>query len=523
MSVPLSFDKLNSGRRFKAILWFLAGAVILFQLTSRVLYGSVQDLIFTALGVIVVIITIRILHDWRDGFYIFLIWLLMEDLVRKYMGNNMGIYFGKDFLVGVAYISFLRAIQRRTVKLFRPPFLIAFSLFLWLGVIQAFNPNSPSMIYSILGMKLYFYYFPLIFFGYAIIENEEDLRRFLVFNMGIAGVIALLGIVQSIVGLSFLNPSELAPELADLGNLTRMAPISGALVSRPTSVFVSDGRFAAYMVLMFIVGLGTTGYMILRSRKGQWIVLAGVGLTAVGGVMSGSRGSFLYIVGSAAVISAAMIWGAPWRLRQGHRLVSAIQRSVLLVALSIAFVFLIFPDAILARFSFYSETLSPDSSAYELNDRAWDYPYSQFKAAFDSPHWIVGNGIGTASLGMQYVTRIMHVPVTKIGVESGYGDILLELGVAGLLLWFAWTISVILYSWSVVRRLKETPYFPIVFAILWFTFILLVLDTFSGFQSFENYVNNAYLWLLLGILFRLPALSEEYKSDPTYMKVSRAT
>jgi len=435
----------------------------------------------------------------------------------------MAIYFGKDFLVGIAYISFLRAVRRRTARLFKPPFLVAFSLFFWVGVIQAFNPNSPSIIYSILGVKLYFFYVPLLYLGYAIIENEEDFRRFLVFNMGIAGVIALLGIVQSIVGLSFLNPSELAPDLADLGNLTRYAPISGAEVSRPTSVFVSDGRFAAYMVLMFIVGLGTTGYLILRSRKGRGIVFTAVGLTAVGAIMSGSRGAFLYLVASAAIVSVAMLWGAPWRWRQGHRLVTSVQRSALFVVLGIVFVLLLFPDAILARWSFYTETLSPGSAAYELDVRAWDYPYSEFKLAFDNPHWATGNGIGTASLGMQYVTRIMHVPVTKIGVESGYGDILLELGVAGLLLWLAWTISVILYSWSVVRRLKETPYFPIAFAILWFTFILLVLDTFSGFQSFENYVNNAYLWLLLGILFRLPALSEEYKSDTTHMKVSRAT
>ncbi|MGH9679310.1 MAG: hypothetical protein ACRD4Y_05120, partial [Candidatus Acidiferrales bacterium] len=272
MATPVTFGNFQSGRRTKAILWFLAGAVALFELTSRILYGSASDLIYPALGVIVIVISIRILNDWRDGFHIFLIWLLMEDLVRKYMGNNMAIYFGKDLLVGMAYLSFAMAMRRHTVKLFRPPFLISLSLFFWIGVIQAFNPNSPSFIYSLLGLKLYFYYIPLMFLGYAIIEKEDDLRRFLVFNMAIAGVIALLGIIQSIVGLSFLNPQVLAPDIEELGNLTRVAPISGVLVSRPTSVFVSDGRFASYMVLMFIVGLGTGGYLLLRARKGRVIV-----------------------------------------------------------------------------------------------------------------------------------------------------------------------------------------------------------------------------------------------------------
>ena len=135
----------------------------------------------------------------------------------------------------------------------------------------------------------------------------------------------------------------------------------------------------------------------------------------------------------------------------------------------------------------------------------------------------MGNGIGTASLGVQYATSLMHVTGVKIGVESGYGVLVLELGIVGLFLWFVWTTTVIFCSWGVVRKLKQTPYFPIAFAILWFTSILLILDTFAGFQPFENYINNAYLWLLLGILFRHQTLSAEYKRDNMPMKSSHGT
>jgi hypothetical protein len=362
-----------------------------------------------------------------------------------------------------------------------------------------------------------------MFLGYAIIETEEDLRRFLVFNMGLAGIIALLGIIQSIVGLTFLNPTVLGTDIKALGNLTRFAPISGALVARPTSVFVSDGRFSSYMVLMFIVGLGAAGYLLLRTRKGRFIVFLAIALTAVGGVMSGSRGAFVFIGGSALVMFAAMVWGAPWRWREQYRLVRAIQRSIVLTALGLILVVLIYPEAIGARWSFYSETLSPDSAAFELDYRVWDYPTANFKAAFDDPHWVLGNGIGTASLGVQYVTRIVGVPSPKIGVESGFGVLILELGIFGLLLWFVWTVSVVVASWSVARKLKNSPYFPVAFAILWFTFVLLFLDTFGGFQAFENYINNAYLWLLLGILFRLPSLSAEYAVATMPTKSARAT
>jgi hypothetical protein len=512
-----------SRRRLGPALLFLVGFGLFLLLTSWILNGDAKQLIYTGLGVVVIVITLRILDSWRDGFYMFLIWLLLEDLIRKFMGNNMAIYFAKDFLVGVAYVSFLIAMRRQAVKLFRPPFLVALNLFILIGVVQMFNPNSPSFVYGLLGMKLYFYYMPLMFLGYAIIETEEDLRRFLVVNTGLAGIIALLGIIQSIVGLTFLNPQVLAPDLEVLGNLTRRAPISGILVPRPTSVFVSDGRFASYMVLMFIMGAGAAGYLLMRTRKGRLVVFLSIALSAVGGVMSGSRGAFLYIAGSAVVMSTAMVWGAPWRFREGHRLIRVIQRGALLTAVGLILVLLIYPEAIKARWALYSETLSPDSASYELGFRVWQYPVNNLMAAFDDPHWVMGHGIGAASLGVQYVTRILGVPPPEVGVESGFGVLILELGVLGLLLWIVWTTKVILASWSVVRRLKETPYFPVAFAILLFTFVLLFLDTFGGFQAYENYINNAYLWLLLGILFRLPSLSAEYPIVAMPAKSSRAT
>ena len=104
-----------------------------------------------------------------------------------------------------------------------------------------------------------------------------------------------------------------------------------------------------------------------------------------------------------------------------------------------------------------------------------------------------------------------------------FRSLVLELGVAGLFFWFLWTTSVILFSWGVARKLKQTPYFPVAVAITWFAFLLLFPDTFSGFQAYENYVNNAYFWLLLGVLFRLPALSAEYIADTMPVKGSRAT
>ncbi len=113
------------------------------------------------------------------------------------------LFFGQDVLIGFAYVSFFVAYRKGREKLLRPTFLIPLALFAWLAAAQIFNPNSPSILYGLLGFKLYFYYVPLLFLGYALIRNEEDLRKFLVVNASLAGIISALGVAQTILGNNF--------------------------------------------------------------------------------------------------------------------------------------------------------------------------------------------------------------------------------------------------------------------------------------------------------------------------------
>ena len=156
--------------------------------------------------------------------------------------------------------------------------------------------------------------------------------------------------------------------------------------------------------------------------------------------------------------------------------------------------------------TFYTQTLLPSSPSFELANRTWEYPLGEFQKAFTFPHWPFGYGIGTCSVGTQYVTRILGAPAMYIGVESGYGNLLLEMGVPGVLLWLIWTGVLLAEAWKVVRQLRGTPLFPMGFAIFCFAFITLLPEMAAGIPI-ENFVNSAFLWLLLGILFRLPALS----------------
>lgn len=485
---------------------FVLGLWLAWEVGGKIVAGDERSLIFGVLIFGACMVAAMILRNWRTGFYLFFIWMMFEDLVRKYMGNGAALFFGKDVFLALVYIAFFAEVRRHKEKSFRPPFLLFFSPFFWLGALQVLNQNSPNILYGLLGFKVYFYYVPLFFVGYALIRNDTDLHNFLRTNALLAGVIATLGIIQAIVGNSFLNPAHLAPELEELGNLTKYTPLSNQVFSLPDSVFVSSGRFAMYLLVAFILMMGSAGYLLLSSERDRKPIFIAVGLLGGATLLAGNRGSLVYIGATALILSGAFLWGAPWRWRQAHRLVRAIRRSFIVGTLALAAILLLFPKDAGSRIDFYSETLDPSSSAYEAGHRAWDYPIQNLLGAFEQPNWEIGNGIGTASLGRQYVAKLTGEQPPNIGVEEGYGNLIIEMGFIAPFLWILWTAALIYYCWKIVRRLRETRLFPIGVAILWYAFLLLFPITFASLASYENYVCTAYLWILVGILFRLPDL-----------------
>lgn len=490
-----------------SLIVFLFGIYAAWRLGHWISDGNYQELVYSAVGLAVCTIAFAIARNWRSGFYLFFVWLLFEDLVRKYLGNNMLIYFAKDVLAGLTYVALYLAIREGRAKSFRPPFLLVMSLFFWLCALQIFNPYSPSVLYGILGMKIDFYYVPLIFVGYALIRNEADLRRFLITCILLATIISALGIVQATAGSQILSPANLASDIRELGNLSKVAPLTDQIFLLPTSVFVSTGRFAFFLVLCMILGLGTAGYFVLSAVRGRIIVLTGIATIAVAVLLSGSRTALLYSLVSLIALTILLLWGAPWRWGQAHRLTKALRLTCVFSVLGLALFIFLFPSAVSSRWAFYSQTLSPGSSAFQLSDRAWSYPMENLSDAFSSPHWIVGNGTGTASLGIQYVSGVLKKPEPNVWVEEGYGQMIVELGILGPVLWVLWTATLLWTAWKAIRPLRQTRLFPLAIAILWYAFVLLYPLTYLGLDIFQNFVNNAFLWILIGILFRLPEIS----------------
>jgi hypothetical protein len=515
----------GSARRQPLLLFgiLVLGAFAAYEAAQYVINDDMTGLAYVGLCIVGGAIVVGILNSWRNGVYFFLAWLLFEDFARKFLGNNMAIFFAKDFLALIVYMSFFAAYRRKEAPFFRPPFLVPVLIFMWYGFMQIFNPAPTTVWFGLMGFKMFFYYVPFMFVGYALLNSEAELRRFFNVNLVLALVVISLGIAQSIVGSSFMNPVIEAEDLRGMGTLYRVSPITGAIAYRPNGVFVSPGRYANFIMVAWMVVLGFSGYLLLRHRRGRILAFIAIPVTAAGAFLTSSRGSFMWGMIHLVVASLAFVWGAPWRQGEALRVLRTVQRFAIGVALGIFLLFSIFPDALMPRLAVYQETLWPANGQSELTHRGWTYPMENFLGAFTYERWPFGYGIGTTALGGQYIARFFKAKPPVIGVESGFGTLIVEMGVLGLVLWLVMSVAILFAAWRVVKKLKGSPWFPLAFVIFWFSFFLLIPQTFGGMVAYEDFLPNAYFWLLLGVLFRLPtiALSAQFAINAPDLRPKR--
>src|SRR5947207_8722770 len=376
-----SFDLFHSSWRNLIATALIALAA--YECAELVLEDDPLRVYSTGLIAIGTVGILAIFKDWRKGAYCFLAWIAVEDLIRKYLGNNMIVYFAKDFLALALYICFFVGRRSTLTKLYKPPFLIPFLVFFWYCVIQALNPASTSVFYGLMGLKLSFFYAPLLLVGHALVDSDKELRRFFFFNSALILLVAAFGITQSILGPTFLNPEVIQEDIRGLSTLYRVSPLTGLVAYRPTSFFVSAGRFQNFLVVSWVLALGFGGFLLMRKQTGRLLAFTTVAIVPAASLLTASRGVILWGLASAMVVAPAVIWGASWAGEQRIRVMRAVQRAAVFVAIALAILVGIFPQEVGSRLAIYTETLSPSSPASELGFRSWDYPLRNFVAAFD--------------------------------------------------------------------------------------------------------------------------------------------
>ncbi len=84
-------------RYLKGLFWLTGLIAAAWLLAGWVVGGESTKLALAGLVLVSGAVAVTILNNWRSGIYLFLVWLLFEDLVRKYLGNNCLFSFGLGF------------------------------------------------------------------------------------------------------------------------------------------------------------------------------------------------------------------------------------------------------------------------------------------------------------------------------------------------------------------------------------------------------------------------------------------
>jgi hypothetical protein len=358
-----------------------------------------------------------------------------------------------------------------------------------------------------------FFYVPMIYLGHRFGGDRRRLTGFLNLNIAIGTVVAVLGLIQSVIGLGFLNPQASVPYLRLF--LVRSVTDTGAAVPRPNSVFVDAGRFAQYLYVIILLCLGTLAAGRRQSGTGAgrwsssvWLWMSLILLCAALYV-SGQRAAMYLLVLGLPVILAFRRFES--KARRGVAGGSPVLKLGALLLAGFLALWVLAPQRVETTYDFYATSLLPAQTGSEvpqrLNSLVWQFKYALAESPF------IGHGTGTNSLGRQYLYGIQNLYEADApsigGVEMGYGAIVWEWGIIGLAIWMWWVLSLIRRSVSATLSLAGTRFYWLAVTISYYVFSVVVLWLFLGFQVFQNYVTAAFLWFLVGVLLRLPRSVEE--------------
>jgi hypothetical protein len=479
----------------------------------------------------------QILRNWRVGIVSFFVWILFEDLIRKYLGNKIILYGAKDVIILMTYASYAFArMSRGKPDGLKNPIKKPLFVCIALAVVECFNLSIGHPFIPIVGLRMSFIYVPLLYLGYVYFDSEIKVRRFLLLSLSLAGVISLLGIIQSIVGLEFLNPSGSVPGLRL--SLIRTSPESQLSVPRPTSVFVDAGRFAQYLFAFFFLGLGSVCYwrslnrqeaqrasdqseimikpgglhgrrsqadLLLAGKRVEVAVWALFALIGAGLFVSAQRAALVLVVCS-LLLMTVIVYGKRLTRWRGRASAKAFPLAKLAGSVALALtVFALFqPERVQAIFSFCAETLSPVARETEWTWRPGAYWSDIVYAAKTSGAF--GHGTGTASQGLQYVydLDVYTDQVSLYQIEGGFAAVIWEFGILGLIVWVWWTAHLVVASFQTAARLRGARFYWLALTITLFVFCFHYPYFYLGMQAYQNYVTNSYHWFVCGLLLRLP-------------------
>ena len=449
------------------------------------LFDNPAVLVFAAIAVPCAFMALR---HWQRALFAVFVLLVFEGALRKWVlpWAQSGVYLVKDAILVAAYLGFLLDGRRkRSVRGEAGLIKVVLILSFMFGCIEVLNPNSPSILIGLAGLKTYFLYVPIAFILPYAFKSREHLfgliRRYLI----MAIPVAVLGFVQIAAG----------PEssLNTYVSFSEDAENAGVRFGSTYDLVRTSGTFSyisGYAVFLSFVAFLAIGYNMAKGWRLKNNIAPLLALTLVVGAMftTGSRAPVYTLVITGPIILGITVASRALAFQTAMRLCLLLP-IMAIIALNLS------PRA----FEGFTEraSSSEDSSLERISSPV----FQTIVALSEAP--ALGIGIGTTHNSALTIMGTKE-PWWLHGLmpEDEMARVTAELGVIGLLLNYFLRVLIAVFALRCAISFNDPAYraLGIVLAVHLTSALL--------FAVINNPTAGLYYWGALGLMLTMRRLEE---------------
>lgn len=427
---------------------------------------------------------------WQRALFGVFVLMVFEGALRKWAfpWAQAQIYLVKDAILLAAYLGFLldgrikSSPSPRGVDLIKIVLVAAFIF----GCFEVFNPNSPSILVGLMGLKTYFLYAPLAFILPYAIKSRQHLfgliRRYLI----MAIPVAVLGFVQIMAG-----PGS---SLNTYVSWTEDTPAVTAYFGSSFDVVRTSGTFSyisGYTAFLGFIGFLGIGYNMAHGWRIKKNVMPLLALTLAVGAMftTGSRAPVYTLLATFPIILWLAATGRVLSARTAMRLFILLP-VLAVVAMSMS------PQA----FQAFIERTNEADASYTVLRLFGPLDQTIGVLSYGPP---LGMGIGTthpsslAIMGTDWPWWL-----GDLLTEDEMARVTVELGFMGLLLVFSTRVMIAAFALRCARSFRDPACRALGIGLAVFLAMGII------YPIILNATLNLYYWGALGLVLAMRRLEQ---------------
>jgi hypothetical protein len=470
------------------IVTIVLAAASIMWIAPKAAQGDYRDLVFS----FVILQSLWIVLFWRMGVYLLMVYVVIEGFLINFFNGLSILNLAKDVFVTLLFLSIaVMLILKRRAPFPRLAWVLPFAGFSLFYCAEVFNPNLPTILVGLVGVRVTLFYCLLTPVAYWFFDSTERVVRFFVFMVALSMPVAAFGIVQYFKGPQWMVAISPGFERAVFAAYWN-DPNSVTGSFRTFSTFVHTGAFSTYLCLMMLLTAALWGLFrqqLQRALIGLVLMFQFFALMTTGG-----RASFLVFF---------LCVGLWWFFQRGTMRLAP---ALLLLPVFFYAATLLLGSGFQTRFS----TLLDAEAMRERNEPL----VVGFLSEEAKADW-TGMGAGAASTASRHVGETATNGGT---LDNGLAKVRVEAGVPGLILYLIFLASFVLTCGRQAMRVPDprvrwfaTP----VAAFVIMSTILIPLGT-----PFDVSPTNVYLWFFAGFLGRATALNAEEYAQPSQERLA---